>query len=499
MTLQTISSMTNEQLCSYLTISLGEEYIKYIEKFKLNQIDGSDFIDLTHNDYEVLSIPWKYQKKFKQMQESGKIEALPPLPQPLTPDQGPTPAQYKSEIEKLNTQVSDLTDMVSDLSKQIELLALTKNPKTNLENIPQSLKDLLLNPSPDSKTIPIVLPSDDNLTPIPTITNEIPSLIDATHLPNLPRASNAPVPLCSVAYGPSDNVSFCQFYDQSKNNIAILPNFPDPFDNTIYGDYLVTISDEAGIKEIVSTKINLRPQDSIVVPHQFSVRTPLGDKVNGSIEVYLHGVKVHTWSISDGIVNLPTNLQDGKYKIIIKSNSNLLLPLSLNMIIHGASRTSSSIQWLLRSNITTEEYEFVLSWNTSPRDLDSHMWCRHPNGVFEHVYYRNKAVGNMNLDCDVTSGIGPETVRFKPLPGCKYIFAVHKYSEDGELAQSGANVKIGHNRLTLSTKSIPNTQQNGARFWVVCSIDGTTGSITEINKFEFHNNFENNDVPTKYL
>ncbi|KAN0000193.1 hypothetical protein ACTFIZ_000644 [Dictyostelium cf. discoideum] len=370
-----------------------------------------------------------------------------------------------------------------------------KAPTQNRSNLSPTTQQKILNPSPQSKRIPIIDPSCVGASSIPKITSEVPSLYDATLLPNLPKGRGKPVPLPSACDGPSHDVVFSQVYDESKNSIAIIPNVPNPYDISSYGQYVVTIFDESRQREVLKSLVNVNPPETIVLPKKFIIKTPLGKSIDGTVELICGGRKVFTGSVTQGGADLPQDFLDGTYEVIIKPNESNLLPLKFKMIIHDSKRTNSSDQIVNRLN-NPDEMDFILVWNESPKDLDSHIYCIHPNGSIDHVYFGKKNTENMSLDHDVTQSYGPEAIRFKRLNGCKYVCAVHKYTEDGELAQSGAKVRINYRESTLFERCIPNTQQNGARFWIVCTIDGTSGDIVFKDDFEFHNT--RSDIPLKY-
>lgn len=61
----------------------------------------------------------------------------------------------------------------------------------------------------------------------------------------------------------------------------------------------------------------------------------------------------------------------------------------------------------VRSNaLATGNVRVVLWWLQNPRDLDLH--CCDSKG--NQVCFMNKKAGTMQLDVDVTSGLGPETI-----------------------------------------------------------------------------------------
>ncbi|KAN0000194.1 hypothetical protein ACTFIZ_000646 [Dictyostelium cf. discoideum] len=510
MRLESLSSLSCDQLCKYLHSSLGDEYSNILNKFKKNQVTGDDFVLFQQKDYETLSVPWKLQKKLKEIQDSGVIQNPGQTPNPNpSPNPRPVPGntsntstttkvreslETQRDIKQINNKIDIINNSLSQLVEQMKVTN-SKPPTNNFTNLSPTAQQKILNPSPQSKRIPIIDPSCVGANPIPKITSEMPSLYDATLLPNLPKGRDKPVPLPSACDGPSDDVVFSQVYDESKNSIAIIPNVPDPYDISSYGQYVVTIFDESGQREVLKSLVNVNPPENIVLPKKFIIRTPLGKSIDGTVELMYGSRKVFTGSVTQGKADLPQNLLDGTYEVIIKPNKSNLLPLKFKMIIHDSERTNSSDQMINRLN-NPDEMDFILVWNESPKDLDSHIWCIHPNGSIDHVYFFEMNIDQMSLDHDAKKGFGPETIRFKRLNGCKYVYAVHKYSEDGELAQSGAKVRINYRESTLFERCIPNTQQNGARFWVVCTIDGTSGDIAFKDHFEFHNS--NKYIPLKY-
>jgi len=92
----------------------------------------------------------------------------------------------------------------------------------------------------------------------------------------------------------------------------------------------------------------------------------------------------------------------------------------------------------------------VLAWGSKPNDLDIHLTT--PNAACK-VSYQNKvcrdARQNVQLDYDVTSGYGPETITMlKPMDGT-YRFYVHMFTADLlDWTRSQAVVKVLHKRMS---------------------------------------------------
>ncbi|MEP6999086.1 MAG: Ig-like domain-containing protein [bacterium] len=133
----------------------------------------------------------------------------------------------------------------------------------------------------------------------------------------------------------------------------------------------------------------------------------------------------------------------------------------------------------------------VLTWRTTPRDLDSHLTG--PTGTDTlhrfHVYYSNR--GNCNaspfacLDQDVTSGSGPETMTISTVFNGRYRYGIQNYtccgnggsSVDLGLSQSGAKVEVYISNTLVQSFSVP---AGAGNFWQVFDLNGST--ITPINQ-----------------
>lgn len=139
-----------------------------------------------------------------------------------------------------------------------------------------------------------------------------------------------------------------------------------------------------------------------------------------------------------------------------------------------------SISPILSSN----EIRFVLEWGATPRDLDSHLdgQCNTGNGYSISVDFRNKIAkyGDKTiaeLDLDDTDGFGPETVTLYDTNGT-YEYKIHRFSSDGDLALSGATVKIyTSNSSNPIIVTVPDDVDS--EWWTVCTVKD--GEIKNIN------------------
>lgn len=83
------------------------------------------------------------------------------------------------------------------------------------------------------------------------------------------------------------------------------------------------------------------------------------------------------------------------------------------------------------------QFRVVLTWGTSPSDLDSHLTGPLAGGSRFHVYYASPVSGTNNLDLDDTSGEGPETTTINAAVSGMYRFSVHNFSTQSTAGAQG--------------------------------------------------------------
>ncbi len=124
----------------------------------------------------------------------------------------------------------------------------------------------------------------------------------------------------------------------------------------------------------------------------------------------------------------------------------------------------------------------VLTWGTTPADLDLHT-------VYSgnHVFFSHKEGTASNLDVDDIDGSGPETITIeKKIFGQPYLFAVHDYTNRGTteraaLAESRARVFVYVGQTLIRRYEVPDRGQG--TLWTVFSIDGQ-GEFHDINTLQ---------------
>ena len=142
------------------------------------------------------------------------------------------------------------------------------------------------------------------------------------------------------------------------------------------------------------------------------------------------------------------------------------------------------------TDLSGSEWRVVLTWGQTPRDLD--LYCV-TNFKPSEIYFcnkneggrSNKKKGMIELDIDETSGFGPETITFTPLPDKKYRFFVRNYSNERALSESCANIVIHKGdgetlSFDIPTDIVVDDAGNHARYWNVFEL--LDGEIRIANK-----------------
>jgi hypothetical protein len=167
----------------------------------------------------------------------------------------------------------------------------------------------------------------------------------------------------------------------------------------------------------------------------------------------------------------------GSYRLTIMKRGMDANPQSVSVAQKTVRKTL-----IVSPKLKRGEFRLVLTWSTTPKDLDSYL--KTPDGCIISFRKRfcNRLGGRANLDLDNTHGKGPETITVhKPIAG-KYIYYIQQYSRRGSFRASRATVRIFlpngrsyKHRLGRFGKVIG--PHGRGRTWIVAVIDGTTGRI----------------------
>lgn len=143
-------------------------------------------------------------------------------------------------------------------------------------------------------------------------------------------------------------------------------------------------------------------------------------------------------------------------------------------IVRGQNKTGKNI--VLSPTAKEGEIRIVLTWGSSPMDLDSHAVGRSSSGANFHISYENKAAAGVGeLDVDDQNGFGPETITIHD-SDAEFTYSIIDFTESGNMSMSGAIVKVYIPGQQPITYTIPSGSGNT---WDVFKYQN--GQVTPIN------------------
>ena len=280
------------------------------------------------------------------------------------------------------------------------------------------------------------------------------------------------------------------FYDGAvmpfkTSNIVIEPDRGKYLETTVL---FLTFADEIGehcnISGIVYDALTGEPVEGASVNARAGWNTYNGPYVTG-----LFNSSKEDISDDQGIFDIHS-IRVGQYTVEIKKDGYVIGYYNL---ISQRETDEARQTVILTPELSDDEYRIVLTWDSTPRDLDSHLTYYEGNTLKMHVYYSNK-IGTVDgvkvaeLDLDDTSGYGPETVTltFKKelVSDGKIIYSVHNYSDGANsasmaLSQSGASVRVYCGNNIAETFYVP--ENKSGTVWKVFEIE--ENGIDPLNTF----------------
>ena len=145
-------------------------------------------------------------------------------------------------------------------------------------------------------------------------------------------------------------------------------------------------------------------------------------------------------------------------------------------ITRGQVRTGRNV--VLSPEVADGEIRIVLTWGSSPADLDAYAIGTSSGGASFNIHFSNPDVSGVgNLDVDDTSGYGPETITIVDM-GAEFTFSVMDFRLEGTMPGSGAQVKV---YMPNSTSAVTYTVPSGEGvLWEVFRYEN--GELTPVNR-----------------
>lgn len=131
----------------------------------------------------------------------------------------------------------------------------------------------------------------------------------------------------------------------------------------------------------------------------------------------------------------------------------------------------------------TAPFEATLTWGAQPADLDLHLQIGGEPDPCSVTYSNRGRVDGFpwaTYAGDAQNGYGPEQIEVHRLEDRPYRFAVHNYTGSGApLAGCAARVTV---TTVQGVMELECPASGEGAWWIVCTVDGATGEITEVNE-----------------
>jgi hypothetical protein len=139
-------------------------------------------------------------------------------------------------------------------------------------------------------------------------------------------------------------------------------------------------------------------------------------------------------------------------------------------------------------------FRIVLSWGDQPSDLDSHLTGPDGNDGRFHVYFANRAFGEVaDLDRDDVTSFGPETITVTPEADGMYRYSVFNYSNQGENGSQGiageienstpALVQVYNDQGLVREYTAPESAPGNTWRVFEMNVSGDNANITDVNEY----------------
>lgn len=255
------------------------------------------------------------------------------------------------------------------------------------------------------------------------------------------------------------------------NDVSIVPESVEYLENTILVDGTSNLFKSIGVLGNVSNALTGSEISNATIKFRKGWNTTEGEYVKG-----LFGIEKSVKTDNAGAFDI--SLPKGNYTAEISKDGFVIGHYNV-----FSSKSDKYYNLVLTPILSDDEYRIVLTWGSTPKDLDSLLFGTLDSGEEFQVYYNNKSY-TLNgktvakLDIDARNGYGPETITLSInddiLKKGVYQYSVLDYTNinnptSKELSMSGASVKLYKGNELIRTFNVPiNAQGN---LWTVFTIE----------------------------
>lgn len=184
-----------------------------------------------------------------------------------------------------------------------------------------------------------------------------------------------------------------------------------------------------------------------------------------------------------------SNLDAGYYAAQVTRSGYVTATFSIT-VVGGQANTNQNFS--ISPELAEDAVRVVLTWGAAPQDLDSYLTGPRVDDASERFRiaffsrtYSHDGITYAQLDFDVMSGYGPETISiYEQTPGV-YRYSVHDYTNRDAtysmaLANSGAQVRVYRGATLIREFNVPS---GDGTLWTVFELDGA--SLTPVNVMSY--------------
>ncbi|TGN14333.1 Cna protein B-type domain protein [Leptospira ilyithenensis] len=151
-------------------------------------------------------------------------------------------------------------------------------------------------------------------------------------------------------------------------------------------------------------------------------------------------------------------------------------------VIAAGTETPSNQNILVSPVLGDSEMRVVLSWGAKPKDLDSHLQYSATNSGSRIVWNRKAPLGagNGELDYDITTGYGPETISLKGAIWSQDVryYSIYNWSGEANMGVSGATIRVFKGSIG-EVRNYAISPNHSNRWWKIFCI-GADKNITDV-------------------